>query len=609
MRTPTDGTVTDAKIATTLSPSKITGTAVVAADARLSDARTPTAHKTSHATGGTDALAPSDIGAQAADSDLTAIAALATTSYGRAFLVLADAAAGRTALGLGTAATQASSAFDTAGAAAGAQAASQPVDSDLSAIAALTTTTYGRAFLALADAAAARTVVGLGSVDNTSDAGKPVSTSQQAALDLKAVALAPTVVKTAAYTAAANDYVPVDTTSGAVTITLPTAPTDKTRIGIKHVIQGGTNAVSYVCGGSDVFNKTGGATTGTLPLASQAVLLQYKASTGIWYVQAADLTLSSLDARFVAGALDTDVTFAANSNTHVPSQQAIAAYVAALLVAQTNTDVQVFTANGTWTKPTGRTPKRVRGWVVNPGSGGGAGRKSASGTAAFGGGAGPGGGRAYAELDPSLLGATEPVSVGVGGIGGPSQTTNSTNGAGSSAPNATTFGTGSLISAGTAGGGGGGGSTTTGSAGAAGTGMFSGTVGGIGNAGAGTGATTSTAGCGGGGGGGGLATTPVASAGGVGGGSRTWGSALGGAGGTAPGGVGAPGVSQGASSIMPGTGGGGGASSTSGDAGAGGAGGFPGGGGGGGGAALDGVGNSGAGGNGGGGICVVITDF
>lgn len=42
---------------------------------------------------------------QPLDSDLTAIAALSTTSYGRALLALADAAAGRTALGLGGAAT------------------------------------------------------------------------------------------------------------------------------------------------------------------------------------------------------------------------------------------------------------------------------------------------------------------------------------------------------------------------------------------------------------------------------------------------------------------------------------------------------------------------
>lgn len=113
---------------------------------------------------GTVVLVPSDIGAQPVDSDLTAIAALSTTTFGRALLTLADAAAGRTSLGLGTAATQPTAAFDAAGLAAAAQAASQPLDSDLTAIAALTTTTFGRSLLTLADAAAGRTSLGLGTI-------------------------------------------------------------------------------------------------------------------------------------------------------------------------------------------------------------------------------------------------------------------------------------------------------------------------------------------------------------------------------------------------------------------------------------------------------------
>jgi hypothetical protein len=42
-----------------------------------------------------------------------------------------------------------------------------------------------------------------------------------ALLAAKSQALTATAVKTSAYTAAAGDFVPVDTTSGAVTITLP----------------------------------------------------------------------------------------------------------------------------------------------------------------------------------------------------------------------------------------------------------------------------------------------------------------------------------------------------------------------------------------------------
>lgn len=57
-------------------------------------------------TGWYDLLDASMTTYQPLDSDLTAIAALTTTSYGRAFLALADAAAARAALALGTIATQ-----------------------------------------------------------------------------------------------------------------------------------------------------------------------------------------------------------------------------------------------------------------------------------------------------------------------------------------------------------------------------------------------------------------------------------------------------------------------------------------------------------------------
>lgn len=60
-----------------------------------------------------------------------------------------------------------------------------PLDDDLSNVAALSTTTFGRSVLVAANAAALATLAGLDQVTNTSDANKPVSTAQQTALDLK----------------------------------------------------------------------------------------------------------------------------------------------------------------------------------------------------------------------------------------------------------------------------------------------------------------------------------------------------------------------------------------------------------------------------------------
>jgi uncharacterized protein DUF5907 len=111
-----------------------------------------------------------------------------------------------------------------------------------------------------------------------------------------AQALTATSVKTSNYTASAGDLIPADASGGNFTITLPTAPTDKSRITIKK-IDTTTNAVTIALAGSDVLNKSGGGTSVNLVLLNQAISLQYASSSSIWYVVADDLPLSQLDVR------------------------------------------------------------------------------------------------------------------------------------------------------------------------------------------------------------------------------------------------------------------------------------------------------------------------
>ena len=60
----------------------------------------------------------------------------------------------------------------------------------------ITVAGFIKTFLSAVDAAAARVAIGLGNVNNTSDANKPVSTAQQAALDLKANLASPALTGT-----------------------------------------------------------------------------------------------------------------------------------------------------------------------------------------------------------------------------------------------------------------------------------------------------------------------------------------------------------------------------------------------------------------------------
>lgn len=181
------------------------GTAAAGDDARLTNARTPTAHASTHATGGSDPLTPAAIGAQPADSDLTAFAALAPADGG----VL----------------RRISGAWST------------------STIAQVKT-----------DLALSKGDVGLGNVSNLAPADLPVSTATQAALDAKRDR-APTIVNLASITtgnvqtaAGTGDIHRIAVTGSTATLVAPTGtPADGEVINLE--VWPGSSAVTLTVSG------------------------------------------------------------------------------------------------------------------------------------------------------------------------------------------------------------------------------------------------------------------------------------------------------------------------------------------------------------------------
>jgi hypothetical protein len=122
-----------------------------------------------------------------------------------------------------------------------------------------------------------------------------------------------------------------------------------------------------------------------------------------------------------------------------------------LALTSSLTDTQIFTANGTWTKPAGA--KMVHYLLIGGGGGGGAGRRSLQNNTLGGGGGGAGGGITVGYIDPAFLGSTESITVAAGGTGAADSADNS-NGASGTAGGDSSLGSFIKAKGGAAGGGG-----------------------------------------------------------------------------------------------------------------------------------------------------------
>ena len=719
----TDGLTTSAAASTYLTQASATSTYLTqsaAASTYLTSVTAASTYLTLSAAASTYLTQAAAVaGYQPKDDDLTSIAALTTTTFGRSLLTGADASATRTTLGLGTLATQsgtlsdyltlsaASSTYLTKAAAASTyltstsasstyltsatasstyltqaaastyltQAAAiagyQPKDADLTSIAALTTTTFGRSLLTQPSAVDARraiqasievpavqqvTQLSVGGVTNGSyidvyysstavmrlwwnvDFGNPSIPSPSSGMMVEVAVNSGGTTNEWAYAlyAAASTYSPgtglTFSYSGGqyVDVTQPTGVT--TPVDLSN--SGGTVSATITTPGAEGYDKlpglrmddmvllgqTPGTSSvpyfdGSIWVTANSLSWSFVDKTNSSIAQLETRSASDLNSGTLAGARlpapTTTVLGGVKRNTGTTGQYVSGIDSAgALLYGGPAPDVRSYTANSTWTNPSPSTPRRVFVRLVGGGGGGGSGRKGAAATLRAGG----GGGAAAAVVEfwttTTELGATEAVTVGAGGIGGAAQTTDATNG------NAGTDG-GSSTFAGTTAVGGNGGAGGTSAVTASGAGVASASV-------VGVTAVSSSAG-GNGGTAAGAAAASVAfnapTGGGGGGGLDTAntnraGGAGGGMGAAAAtvlingGSAGAAGGSNGGNGSAgrgSGTGGGGGGSTSTGAGGNGGNGGGYGSGGGGGGAGTSAVGNSGKGGDGTPGYVFIIT--
>lgn len=177
------------------------------------------------------------------------------------------------------------------------------------------------------------------------------------------VQLAPTAVKTANYNASAADFVLCNISGGSFTVTLPTAPADKTTIGFKTVVFGAGNKVTVAAGGSDVFNVAAGATSQVFGNGvNQAAIFQYIAATSVWLEIASDPSQSTEDlALRAAGLLGVSGDESTYTQSDPPPTQVVHAQLIGLRGGDTVTGVALSNA----VPAAGTLPTTVRSGIAD----------------------------------------------------------------------------------------------------------------------------------------------------------------------------------------------------------------------------------------------------
>lgn len=153
--------------------------------------------------------------------------------------------------------------------------------------------------------------------------------------------LTPTT-KTTTYAASPGDYVKANIASSSWTLTLPAAPAANTVVGAKVISQvtaGALNILTVACGGSDRFEQSGGATSTTLYLPSQAAAWQYNG--GYWTRLSDDLPLSQLGALFAN--VFSPMAFGAKGNGTTDDTTAVTAAFSAAAAASGTVDLGTYT--------------------------------------------------------------------------------------------------------------------------------------------------------------------------------------------------------------------------------------------------------------------------